>query len=197
MTRLIPDIAGPVGQLIEQLGVTPGAKSRIENEVRQLQIKGEAQAQRHVENMVANQRDIVVAEVKGQSWMQRNWRPSMMFVFITIIAFQYLVAPIFAAFGISVQVHLPSEFWTLTTLGVSGYLGLRSVEKIAPAAVDAITGKREGQPVAPPPVVMPSIDWDSVPKIEMPPVETPRREVPPIDPKNPGLTRMEPKSPWS
>jgi hypothetical protein len=81
----------------------------------------------------------VVAEPEGQGWMQRNWRPSLMFVFMAILVYQYLVGPILTAFGLGVPpVYLPPEFWTLMTIGVSGYIGLRSVEKSAPAIVEAV-----------------------------------------------------------
>jgi len=74
------------------------------------------------------QSNVVIAEIQGQSWLQRNWRPILMFLCIIIIGWNYIIVPIIGH-GLKPMV-LPKELWTLLTIGVGGYVGGRTVEKI-------------------------------------------------------------------
>lgn len=81
------------------------------------------------------QRDIIVAEAQGESWLQRNWRPLIMLVFGFIVANNYIIAPYIAAFapaGTAAPVlEIPTDMWSLMKLGLGGYVVGRSGEKIA------------------------------------------------------------------
>lgn len=75
-------------------------------------------------------RDIIVAEAKGESWLQRNWRPVLMMLFGVIIANNYIFNPwLSAMFDINVTMQIPPDMWALLKLGVGGYVAGRSVEK--------------------------------------------------------------------
>lgn len=78
------------------------------------------------------QRDIIVAEAQGQSWLQRNWRPLLMTTFMFIIANNYIIVPYVQAFGAVVpSLEIPNGMWALLNVGVGGYIVGRSGEKIA------------------------------------------------------------------
>ncbi len=68
---------------------------------------------------------IIVAEAKGDSWLQRSWRPLLMCLFGVIIANNYLVVPLFG----TPAAAIPPDMWDLLKLGVGGYVLGRSVEK--------------------------------------------------------------------
>ncbi len=68
---------------------------------------------------------IIVAEAKGDSWLQRSWRPLLMVLFGVIIANNYLVVPLFG----TPSAEIPPDMWALLKLGVGGYVLGRSVEK--------------------------------------------------------------------
>ena len=78
--------------------------------------------------------DIVVAEAKGENWLQRNWRPALM------VWFAFLVGAYWFGF---VPVNMPEEhvsaLFDLVTLGVSGYVIGRSGEKIATRIGEAVS----------------------------------------------------------
>jgi hypothetical protein len=77
------------------------------------------------------QRDIIVAEAKGESWLQRNWRPLSMMVFVIIIANNFIFVPYAKSFGMDVpMLDIPEGMWTLLTVGIGGYIGGRTVEKV-------------------------------------------------------------------
>lgn len=75
---------------------------------------------------------IVLGEVQGQSWLQRNWRPILMLTIVGIVANNYVLYPYLAMFGIkTTMLELPEHLWTLMKIGVGGYVVGRSTEKIA------------------------------------------------------------------
>jgi len=60
------------------------------------------------------------------------WRPILMLSFVAIIVNNYILAPYLAAmFDWSVELTLNQNMWDLLKLGVGGYIGGRSVEKVA------------------------------------------------------------------
>ncbi len=67
----------------------------------------------------------IQAEARGDSWLQRNWRPLLMCLFGLIIANNYLVVPLFG----TPMADIPPDMWELLKLGVGGYVVGRSVEK--------------------------------------------------------------------
>ncbi len=97
-------------------------------------IKKQIETQTHEEDIaeLKAQTSLVKGEVKGESWLQRNWRPMLMMVVILIIANNYILVPYLGAiFPNCIHVlDLPSGLWALLNVGVGGYVGGRSVEKI-------------------------------------------------------------------
>lgn len=80
------------------------------------------------------QAGIVAAEAKGESWLQRNWRPLTMMVFVFIVANNYIIAPYAQAIsGTSVSLPTPPDLWALIKIGLGGYVVGRSAEKCVAA----------------------------------------------------------------
>lgn len=80
------------------------------------------------------QAGIVADEAKGESWLQRNWRPMTMTVFVFIVANNYIIAPYLQAmFSWSVSLQTPPDLWALIKLGLGGYVVGRSAEKCVAA----------------------------------------------------------------
>jgi hypothetical protein len=76
------------------------------------------------------QTDIIVAEAKGGSWLQRNWRPGLMALFGIIIANNYIMYPYLRLFWPEAPVlELPPDMWALLKIGVGGYVVGRTAEK--------------------------------------------------------------------
>lgn len=85
---------------------------------------------------------IITAEAKGESWMQRNWRPITMLTFVFIIANNYIFVPYFTwltdiAFAkgwietaiVIPALDVPEGLWGLLQIGIGGYIASRGVEK--------------------------------------------------------------------
>ncbi len=70
--------------------------------------------------------DVVIAEVQGESWLQRNWRPLLMIWFSILIGGYW-----FGFVPVAMPVEIVSQLFTLVQIGVGGYVVGRSGEKIA------------------------------------------------------------------
>ena len=75
---------------------------------------------------------VVLSETTGHSWLQRNWRPITMLVFVYIIAHNFIIAPLFNL----KYLPIPPDMWGLLKIGMGGYIFGRTVEKIAPSVKD-------------------------------------------------------------
>jgi hypothetical protein len=79
------------------------------------------------------QRDIIVAEAKGESWLQRNWRPMTMLFFTGLIGAYWMG---FAAPNLPVEAI--NGLFDVVYIGLGGYVIGRSAEKIVRTAVPAV-----------------------------------------------------------
>lgn len=74
--------------------------------------------------------NIIIAEVQGESWLQRNWRPLLMLTGIGIIANNYVLYPYLRlVFTSAPLLEMPDALWELLKIGVGGYVVGRTVEK--------------------------------------------------------------------
>jgi len=89
-----------------------------------------------IEQELNAQKEVIVAEATGHSWLQRNWRPITMLVFVYIVAHNYIVAPLFSL----KELPIPPDMWSLLKIGIGGYVIGRSVEKTVPLIVGAKNG---------------------------------------------------------
>ncbi len=76
---------------------------------------------------------MLLAESTGQSWLQRNWRPITMLVFLVLV--------ICDAFDI-LPFRLADQAWTLLQVGLGGYVVGRSAEKMIPSLARLIPPRK-------------------------------------------------------
>ena len=130
MLAAILPVLGPIlGQVAKS--VFPNA----EDELKRMEIQA-----RMNEALIANQAQIeaaaakvIEAEAAGESWLQRNWRPLTMMVFVGLIVAKWIgwTAP-----GVSEALEL--RLLGLIEIGLGGYVVGRSVEKVAPVIASAL-----------------------------------------------------------
>lgn len=77
-------------------------------------------------SMMQMQADVIMSEAKGESWIQRNWRPITMLTFVGLVVLRWtgLTAP-----GLTPE--LEGDLMLLIQLGLGGYVVGRSAEKVA------------------------------------------------------------------
>lgn len=127
----IGEVFRPIADIVDELHVSKEEYEQIRVAVLAAQAELAQKVLDYEMQIASAKRDIIVAEAQGESWMQRNWRPLLMLTFTVVIAWQFIIYPILSAFIPRLpQLQLPSEMWTLLTVGVGGYILARSGEKI-------------------------------------------------------------------
>lgn len=74
-----------------------------------------------LDNAIAQHQATVISSEAQGSWLQRNWRP------ITMLTF--LILTILNQFNL-LTIPLSDEIWNLFKIGLGGYIGGRSLEKV-------------------------------------------------------------------
>jgi len=75
--------------------------------------------------------DVVVAEAKSEHWITSAWRPITMLVFVAIVANNFIIAPyVDMFFDAGLHLTIPDKMWGLLQIGLAGYVGGRSAEKL-------------------------------------------------------------------
>lgn len=122
----------PVANIIDELHTSKEEKGQIEIALTEALTGAGVKILDYETKLAEAQSKIIIAEAQGQSWLQRNWRPVTMLTFVSVIAWNYIAAPLVAwAFGASLPVlELPGPLWSTIQIGLGGYIGGRSVEKI-------------------------------------------------------------------
>jgi holin (3TMs family) len=105
----------------------------------QLQVSFQEKLVEADEHFAAMQRDVIVAEAQGASWLQRNWRPMMMLFFAVLIGTVTWTGGYIN--GHALDHDFVMEILSIIKIGLGGYVVGRTVEKVAPSIVTAITKK--------------------------------------------------------
>ena len=86
--------------------------------------------------LVRARRDVVLAEI-AESRLTRSWRPALMFILMAfLLLFGFVIPCTEMVTGRRLDFEprlglLPDAVWNLLAIGLGGYIGGRSVEKIA------------------------------------------------------------------
>jgi len=86
-----------------------------------------------------SQADVIMAETRGENWLQRNWRPCVAVCFAFIVAFYGLLSPILVGWFGFPPVRVGDQLleWIMQAVMVclGGYIGGRTLEKIVTTIV--------------------------------------------------------------
>lgn len=131
---ILSSIFKPITDVIEHLTVSGDEKAKIQQTIIEGQINAASSIMDYEKQLLTSQADIIKAEAGGQSWLQRSWRPITMLTFLVLVVAD--------ALG-TLPFRLATQAWTLIQLGLGGYVGGRSLEKIAPAIATAISSRKQ------------------------------------------------------
>ena len=133
---IITALSGPVGKTADRYFDNKDDKDAFKNAVELEILKN----QKDFEDLAGS---IVLAEAKSEHWLTSSWRPFTMILFALVIAINiliipYIVIPLLWMFGLPVPefMEIPEQVWTLITIGLGGYVGGRSGEKMVKAWKD-------------------------------------------------------------
>ncbi len=128
--KVISDGISAIGGVIDDVFTNDEERAVAHNKLVEIENTLKKDMLEFQANIVKYQSQVIIAEAKGESWLQRNWRPSLMAIFGIIVANNYIIAPYLEAmFDWQVVLEIPEQLWGLLKLGVGGYIGGRSIEK--------------------------------------------------------------------
>ena len=130
---IISSLAGPLGTVAERYFDNKDDQNAFKNAVELEILKN----QKDFEDLAGS---IVLAEAKSEHWLTSAWRPLTMVLFALVIAINilvipYIIIPVLWMSGVPVPefMVIPEQVWTLITIGLGGYVGGRSGEKMVKA----------------------------------------------------------------
>ena len=130
----IKGLIGEIGSVIDNVHTSEEERAAAKAKLRALETEATAQILSHAESLFQSQRDVLVAEITGEGWLQKSWRPITMLVFVFIIANNYIIVPYVSAFGAMVPtLEIPNGMWALLNVGIGGYIASRGIEKVVKA----------------------------------------------------------------
>ena len=132
LSKLLPisDLFGKIGGLIDALHTSTEEKLAASLKLAEARQAFELELAKVDAQLEEQQAKVIIAEAQGQDKAQRRWRPHLMYLFMMILANNFIVAPYAKAAGLDLPLlEIPLPMWTLLTIGLGGYLGARSWEK--------------------------------------------------------------------
>jgi len=128
MIGALTPFLGPVLEIVQRVVPDAAERARIEADLRSAAAETDAR-------LAEAQASIITAEAQG-SPLQRNWRPLFMVVCMGLLVWHAVAVPILAAV-LAVPLDevvglraVPDGLWTLLVVGMGGYIGGRSLEKV-------------------------------------------------------------------
>lgn len=122
----ISSIIGPVTGFIDKLHVSESEKMELKNEMMKMQFEMQGKLIEYETKLMEGQASIVKAEAESSNKLTSSWRPIMMLVFTGLIVARWFG---YSAVGISPELEM--ELFSIIKIGLGGYVGGRSLEKVA------------------------------------------------------------------
>lgn len=129
---------GPLARILEAHVADKELRARLSAEI-------EASLAQQLGTGFEAQAKIVANEVRSDHWLTRSWRPLLMLLFMALLVLYGVILPtldVIATHPIRFAPRwrdLPPELWHLLTVGLGGYVGGRSLEKIVDGVANATT----------------------------------------------------------
>lgn len=124
--RTIFDSLGEIVAGLDELVTSDEERDKIRAEMESVRLDLAARVLEMEAELVQRRASIVEAEAKGESWIQRSWRPVTMLTFLVLVVMHHL--------GL-LEIAITQDMWDLLQIGIGGYVISRGIEKTAPAIV--------------------------------------------------------------
>lgn len=125
--KVISGLFDPVAKLVDDVHTSTEEKQVLQAKMKEIELSTLIEVLGYERQLMESQRDIIVAEAQGGSWLQKSWRPITMLTFLGLVvmdSFGWLANP------------LANEAWVLLQIGLGGYVVGRSAEKIVPKVME-------------------------------------------------------------
>jgi hypothetical protein len=125
MNPLVTALMGPITELLGRLIPDVNARAAAAEEFRKLLLENQSA-------MLEASKSVMVADAASEGWLTRNARPIVVMWSLAVITVIMVEAMTGGAQNVVRALReVPVELWNLVSIGVGGYMLLRSGEKIA------------------------------------------------------------------
>ena len=137
---LIGQIFKPAAKLIDDLHTSEEEKLKQKAILLELQSKFLTEALAYEQEQMKAKMKIIVAEARSGNLLASSWRPVTMYTFLVM-----LVSYWFGWIDVNARItpEILAKVFTLLQIGLGGYIASRGVEKVVPAALEAMKKKDE------------------------------------------------------
>ena len=133
----VKDLISPVKDLISEVITDKDKANELRAQLYAVEAAVSTKVIEYEEKLLSAQEAVIVAEAKGESWLQRNWRPITMMTFTALVVAKWMGLTVET--GITEAVEI--ELMNLIQIGLGGYVVGRSVEKVVPQVAAIIKSK--------------------------------------------------------
>jgi hypothetical protein len=134
-------VNGPLAKILEAHVADEAVRTKLAAELEQKLLA-------HLTREAELGQAVVMAEIQSEHWLSRSWRPMLMLLLMGFLLLAGLILPFAdAVMGQRIAFEprwqmLPDGFWDFLAVGMGGYIGGRSLEKVAGAVTQAGLRKR-------------------------------------------------------
>ena len=123
--QIVSDALGPVTDMVDDLFTSDQERKKAERLMQKVKQRMQSKLLDVKQKLIEQRGRVVVAEAKGESWLQRSWRPITMLVFVVLIVLHWL-----GVAGTQLPPGVQQSVYDLIKLGLTGYVVGRSAEKV-------------------------------------------------------------------
>jgi len=125
ITQLISGIFKPAADLVDSLHTSEEERLDAKSRLLSVQAAVMDSAIDYESKALEAKAQIVNSEANSEHWITATWRPVVMLIFTGLVVARFLG---FQAEGMSQTEY--DQLWMLIQIGIGGYIGTRSIEKI-------------------------------------------------------------------
>ena len=125
ITQLISGIFKPAADLVDSLHTSEEERLDAKSRLLSVQAAVMDSALDYESKALEAKAQIVNSEANSDHWVTATWRPMVMLIFTGLVVARFLG---FQAEGMSQTEY--DQLWMLIQIGIGGYIGTRSIEKI-------------------------------------------------------------------
>lgn len=129
----------PIARIIDEVHTSDEERMRLQNELQIVRAQVILRAADYERDLLNRKADVIMAEAKGESWLQRSWRPLLMVTFAGMIVSHWM-----GWTAENLTQETVDNLYALVKIGVGGYIVGRSAEKVAPNITRAFASKSGG-----------------------------------------------------
>lgn len=121
--------------IIDELSTSEEEKAAAKAKILEQQQKAMSEMYDARARAVEAQASVIKTEAASDHWLAANVRPGTLAAFVLIALYAGIFAPIF---GLPAPMlgEIPPRAWTVIMIGLGGYVGGRTIEKIAPGIAE-------------------------------------------------------------